>query len=143
MTWVVIVSLVFASVVKIAITSMPTPVVKWIVSRFAIHPELDVEQTIVEVKEKELEKEQAIQLINAFNKGTFLEKYYIYPGTEGAFLLERKKQAPIVFKTFVGKKVTVLSVFCYKDQVDVIKETKKNTVAYSLLSEELQSLSIK
>lgn len=141
MTWIVIISIIVVSALKILITCLPTPVVKWLLDRFATHPELNSEHVTVTVDGKKLENESKDNIINDFNKGTFLKSYYVHPGNQESYLKPENSGTPIVIEVKMGKRNVELFVYCYKDRVDVVKHYKKKITAYSILSDDLQKYS--
>lgn len=138
MTWIVIVSIIVASAIKILITCLPTPIVKWLLNKFATHPELNPEHVTVTVEGKQLDGESKDKVINEFNKGTFLKSYYVHPGNQESFLHPEHGKTPVVIEAIMGKQQIKLYVYSHKDHVDVVKTYKKKIVAYSMLSDSLQ-----
>lgn len=135
-----IVSFLLAAI-KIILTCMPSDLVDWILSKFALHPTLESKDVKVTYNGKHLEPEEKIKFTDSFNEATFLKKYYIFPGNEPLFLNPETDVSPIVIDMKRGKKTITLSVFCYADHVDVVKQYKNKVVAYSLRSDFLQTLS--
>ena len=80
---------------------------------------------------KILENEDKTQIIDAFNEAIFMEKHYIFPGTEELFLHPENSEPPFVIDTNSGKKKVRVFVYRYKDRVDVVKQYKKKVVAYT------------
>ncbi|MED4284848.1 YfmQ family protein [Priestia megaterium] len=138
MTWVVILSIVVVSALKILITCLPTPVVKWLFSKFEVHTSIDLNAKVT-VGGKEIIGEVKEGLIVNFNKGTFLKKYYIHPGSEQYFLHPGGEGTPIKIDTQIGKKQVVLLLYKYSDRIDVVKQYPKKMIAYSIHSDELQN----
>jgi len=138
MTWVVVLSLVLISLVKILMTCMPTGVVEWLINKFKLHAELNEANAIISINGKPLTVEDKKQVINYFNEATFLERYYIWPGNEDMYLYPGNGVTPIVIDTKVGKMDARLLVFSYADHIDVVKQYKKKVIAYSVLSDGLQ-----
>ncbi len=137
MTWIVVLSIIVASALKLLITTMPTPVVKWFLGKFELHSKLDSSDVTIEKGGKKLEGEQKQKFISDFNEATFFEKYYVHPGNEHDFLHPENAETPYVIHYKRGKKDVQLSVYSYKDHVDVVKQYKKKVEAYSLLSDKL------
>ena len=138
MTWVVILSIVVVSALKILITCLPTPVVKWLVSKFEVHTSIDLDAKVT-VGGKEIVGKVKEELIDNFNKGTFLKKYYIHPGSEQYLLHPEGGGTPIVIHTKMGKNDVELKLYKYNDRVDVVKQYQKKIIAYSIHSDELQN----
>lgn len=141
MTWTII-SIILISFLKILVTCLPTGLVEWLIKKFETHSKLNVENITLTIDGKQLEGEDEIKVIKDFNEAIFLKKHYIYPGTEEAFLNPEDSETPIVIDTKTGKKDVRLFLYRYNDRVDVVKQNKKKLVAYSLLSENLQNLSV-
>lgn len=138
MTWVVILSIIVVSALKILITCLPTPVVKWLVNKFEVHKSINTDAKVT-LGDKEIVGEVKERLIASFNKGTFLKKYYIHPGSEQYFLHPKGGGTPIKITTQIGKKEVVLLLYKYSDRIDVVKQYPKKIIAYSIHSNELQS----
>ncbi|WP_042455825.1 YfmQ family protein [Neobacillus dielmonensis] len=135
--WIVIISL-----IKILITCMPTGVVEWITSKFEVHPKLNEADVTLTIEGKTLEGEGKSQIIRHLNEAAFLEKHYIYPGTEDQFLHPENNGTSIIIDAIRGKQVVRLFVFCNEDQIDVVKQYKKKLTAYSLRSDHLQKSTV-
>lgn len=138
MTWIVILSIVLVSALKLTITCLPTPVVEWLVNKFKVHPTLQTENTSLMIDGKSIEGEEKETFIRMFNEATFIKEHYIYPGNEHYFLKPESGPTPIVVTTTIGKKEITIFVFCYLDHVDVVKQMKKKMIAYSIFSDKLQ-----
>ncbi|MDO3660293.1 YfmQ family protein [Bacillus sp. C28GYM-DRY-1] len=141
MTW-TIVMLILMSVVKIVITCLPTGVMEWLLSKFAVHAKLSDENAVLSLNGKRLEGEEKQKVIDQFNKAVFLEKYYIYPGDEERYLHPENGGTPLVIDMKKGKRDVKLFVYSYDDHIDVVKQYKNKVIAYQLLSESLQKQSL-
>ncbi|PQZ57311.1 MULTISPECIES: YfmQ family protein [Bacillus] len=128
-TWFIVTLFIFGAL-KVLVSSMPTSVVESIISRFELHQKLDEENTTVSLDGKNIEGEMKLQVINDFNEALFLDKHYFPPHGEGM---------PIIIETKKGKRIITLSIYSYKEHVDVIKQYKKKAVAYRLRSKSLQT----
>ncbi|PFK33112.1 hypothetical protein COI93_18800 [Bacillus cereus] len=128
-TWFVVMLVIFGAF-KIIVTSIPTSVVESLISRFALHPQLNAGDVTVTIDGESLEDEEKIQMIDQFNEAIFLEKYYFPPQSSGT---------PIVIHMKNGKNDLSYSMYNYDDHIDVVKQYKKKVVAYSLRSKELQN----
>lgn len=128
-TWFIVTLFIFGAL-KILVSSMPTSVVKSIISRFELHQKLDEENTTVLLDGKNIGGEMKLQVINGFNEALFLDKHYFPPEGEGI---------PIVIDTKKGNKEIRFSLYSYEEHVDVIKQYKKKVVAYRLRSKSLQT----
>ncbi|PFN24183.1 YfmQ family protein [Bacillus cereus] len=129
-TWFIVTLFIFGAL-KVLVSSMPTSVVESIISRFELHQKLDEEHTTVSLDGKNIEGEKKTQVIHEFNEALFLDKHYFPPRGEGT---------PIIIETKKGKRIITLSIYSYEEHVDVIKQYKKNVVAYRLRSKSLQTL---
>lgn len=138
MTWIVVLSIIVVSALKLLITTMPTPVVKWFLGRFELHSKLAPSHVSIKKNGKILEGEEKDKFIANFNEATFLEKYYVHSGNQQYFLHPENAKNPYVIDAKRGKSNVKLSVYTYKDRVDVVKQYKKRIEAYSLLSDPLQ-----
>ncbi|MGG1678283.1 YfmQ family protein [Neobacillus sp. NRS-1170] len=139
MTWTVL-SIILISMVKIAMTCLPTGPVNWLIRKFEIHSKLSEENVTITIDGKRLEGADKIQIINDFNEATFIKQQYIYPGTEEFYLYPENHRTPIVIETKYGKKDMTIYLYHNKDQVDVVKQYKKKVIAYSLFSDRLQNV---
>ncbi|MEA1009006.1 YfmQ family protein [Bacillus cereus] len=128
-TWFIVTLFIFGAL-KVLVSSMPTSVVESIISRFELHQKLDEEHTTVSLDGKNIEGEKKTQVIHEFNEALFLDKHYFPPHGEGI---------PIIIETKKGKRTITLSIYSYEEHVDVIKQYKKNVVAYRLRSKSLQT----
>jgi len=142
MTWGVILSIVLLSLIKLLMTCLPTGTVEWILSHFETHSKLNDKNVTITIDRKQLEGKNKAQFIHFFNQAIFIEKYYIWPGTEQRYLNPENGGNPIIIDTKRGKKDIQLFVFLYEDRVDVVKQYKKKVVAYSLHSDSLQDSQI-
>ena len=128
-TWFVVMLVIFGAF-KIIVASIPTSVVESLISRFALHPQLNAGDVTVTINGEPLEDEEKIQMIDQFNEAIFLEKYYFPPQSSGT---------PVVIHMKRGKNDLSYSMYSYDDHIDVVKQYKKKVVAYSLRSKELQN----
>ncbi|OIK05663.1 YfmQ family protein [Bacillus sp. MUM 13] len=142
MTGLALVLTILFGLLKILISCLPSDAVKWITGKFEMHSKLNDANTVVTFEGKHLESEDAAQVIDFFNKGTFLEQYYIFPGNEQMFLHPENGGTPLVIDTKKGKKDVRLFLYSNSDHVDVVKQYKKKVVAYSLRSDSLQNRSM-
>ncbi|MCM3773681.1 YfmQ family protein [Priestia aryabhattai] len=142
MTWIVVLSIILVSALKILVTCLPTPVVKWLMTKFQLHPTLDDQNVTITVDGKHLEGKDKIQVIDYFNKATFFKQYYVHEGNKDYYKHLEDSETPLVIDTKKGKNDVRLCVYSYHDHVDVVKQYKKKIIAYSLLSDHLQKQSI-
>ncbi|MFP7159228.1 YfmQ family protein [Priestia aryabhattai] len=138
MTWGVLLSIIVVSALKILITSMPTPVVKWLLGKFELHSKLAPSTVSITREGRVLQGEEKKQFINEFNKATFLNKYYVHSGNKNYFLSPDSTENPYIIDMKKGKHSVRLVLYFYKNQIDVVKLYKKKVEAYSLLSEHFQ-----
>lgn len=124
MSWVFIVLLIVASLIKVLAASAPSGVVDKVGKRFQLHPKLSYDAT-VKRDGKALSEEEAQLIIDQFNQANFLEKYYYAPAPEGV---------PYEIETKQGR----FLVYPYPDRVDVFKYQKKKVSSYSLRSKTMQ-----
>ncbi|WP_284035510.1 YfmQ family protein [Neobacillus sp. 114] len=141
MTWTAAVIIVIGVTFKL-LMSPPSAVVGWVVSKFALHPQLDSKNITITFNGKYLEEVEKISLINYFNEANFLKKYPIFPGNEKLFLHPETNVIPFIINVKRKKKEVNLFLYCYNDRVDVVKQWKKKVASYSLSSEHLQKLTI-
>ncbi|MEH7097220.1 YfmQ family protein [Neobacillus vireti] len=141
MMWTII-SIILISLLKILVTCLPTGTVEWLIKKFETHSKLNVENITLTIDGKYLNGEEKIKVINEFNEATFIKKHYIFPGMEEVILKPEDSKTPIIINTKTGKKEVRLFLYRYNDRVDVVKQYNKKLVAYSLLSENLQKLSV-
>ncbi|MFP3918908.1 YfmQ family protein [Lysinibacillus telephonicus] len=141
MTWTAVLLIVGGILLKL-LTSPPSAVVGWVVSRFALHPKLDSKYATITFNGKQLDEEEKNKLINNFNEALFLERYHIFPGNEEIFLHPETNVNPFVINVKRRKKEVNFFVYSHDDHVDVVKQRKKKIASYSLSSEYLQEFSI-
>lgn len=125
MSWVFIVLLIVASLIKVLAASAPSGVVDKVGKRFQLHPKLSYDVT-VKKNGKPLSDEETQLIVDQFNEANFLEKYYYAPAPEGV---------PYEIETAQGR----FLVYPYPDRVDVFKYQKKKVSSYSLRSQTMQS----
>lgn len=141
MTWTALAIIVGGILLKL-LTSPPSAVVGWVVSKFALHPKLDSKYVTITFNGKHLDEEEKIKLIDYFNEALFLERYHIFPGNEEVFLHPETNVVPFVITVKRRKKEVKLYVYNYDDHVDIVKQRKKKVASYKLTSEELQKFVI-
>ncbi|MFJ6413268.1 hypothetical protein CHI12_06170 [Terribacillus saccharophilus] len=124
MSWVFIVLLIVASLIKVLAASLPSGVVDKVGKRFQLHPKLSYDVTVKRDGEV-LSAEETQLIIDQFNEASFLEKYYYAPAPEGV---------PLEIETKQGR----FLVYAYTDRVDVFKYQKKKVSSYSLRSQTMQ-----
>ncbi|PAD22294.1 YfmQ family protein [Terribacillus saccharophilus] len=128
MSWVFIVLLIVASLIKVLAASLPSGVVDKVGKRFQLHPKLSYDVTVKRDGEV-LSAEVAQLIIDQFNEASFLEKYYYAPAPEGV---------PFEIETKQGR----FLVYPYTDRVDVFKYQKKKVSSYSLRSQTMQGQAV-
>lgn len=129
--------LILLSLIKVLPTVLPLGTVEWIMRKYEIHSKLSVNNPI-RVNGKELDGNEKQLLIECFNEAIFMEKYYIYPGTEHLYLPPEKDGTPVVVDTKIGKSDVKLYLYNEGTSVDVVKQFKKKLVAYNLSSDKLK-----
>ncbi|MFC7687046.1 YfmQ family protein [Ureibacillus sp. GCM10028918] len=138
MTWTAFL-VILAGILLKMLTSPPSALVSWVLSKFALHPKLDPNEVIITFNEKQLEVEEKIKYIDSFNDATFLERYHIFPGNEEKFLHPNINIIPFVINVKRRKKEANFFVYCDDDNILVVKQWKKKVASYSLRSENLQN----
>ncbi len=138
MLWTVIV-IVVVSALKLLITCLPTPVVEWLHSKFKLHPTLSIDSAVVKRNGSTIEGEEKTQIIEAFNKATFLDQYYVHDGNRTHYLNLEQNETPVIIHSVHGKHTFELFIYSYSDHVDVVKKFKKKVLAYRILSDEFQT----
>ncbi|MGD6818774.1 YfmQ family protein [Metabacillus sp. 84] len=128
-----IILLIILAGLKVVLASPPTFVVEWMLSKFAMHPKLEEPATTVTFDGKHLEGHDKAQFIDQFNEAIYYDQYEELPSNDGK---------PLIIDTKKGKKDVRLFVYIYNDRIDVIKQYKQKTAAYSLLSDSLQERSM-
>ncbi|MFB5250463.1 YfmQ family protein [Bacillus mycoides] len=128
-TWFIVLLVVFGAF-KIIVSSLPNSVIESIISRYETHPQLDEENVTVTINGNSLEGEKKSQIINDFNEGLFLDRYYAPPQNEST---------PLIINAIRGKKDFTFYIYSHEEHVDVVKQHKKKVIAYSLRSKNLQN----
>ncbi|WP_045521292.1 YfmQ family protein [Neobacillus niacini] len=141
MTWTIALLVLLGIVIKM-VTSPPSAVVKWITSKFALHPKLNSKDVTVTYIGEHFVEEEKNRFIDYFNEATFLKQYDIFPGKEKLFLHPETHVTPFVINVKRGKKDSKIFVYCFADYVYVVKQYKKKVVAYNLRSDNLQKFTI-
>jgi len=138
MVWTIL-FLILISLVKVLPTVLPLGAVEWIMSKFATHTKLDDQKVSVIIDENSLDHEEKMVFIKYFNEAIFMEKYYIYPGTEQSFLPPEKIGKYIIIDAKIGN--NDVRLYLYNDErnsIDVVKQFNKKVVAYNIHSDKLQ-----
>ena len=141
MTWTTIVIIVIG-IILIFMTSPPSALVEWGLSKFTIHPKLDSKDISVLYNGTHLEEEEKIRFNNYFNEAQFVERNHIFPGNEKLFLYPETTVIPFVIKVKRIKKEMDFFIYIYDDHVDVVKQWKKKVASFSIKSEYLQNFTI-
>ncbi|MED0962508.1 MULTISPECIES: YfmQ family protein [Bacillus] len=128
-TWFIVLLVVFGAF-KIIVSSLPNSVIESIISRYETHPQIDEENATITINGNSLEGDKKSQIINDFNEGLFLDRYYAPPQNEGT---------PLIINAKRGKKDFIFYIYGHEEHVDVVKQHKKKVVAYSLRSKNLQN----
>ncbi|MER2121059.1 MAG: YfmQ family protein [Solibacillus sp.] len=141
MTWTAVLILFVGILIKM-LTSPPSAVVAWVVSKYALHPKLDSKDITVTFNGKSVGEEEKIRFINYFNEANFLERYHIFPGSEDLFLNPDSNVIPFVINAKSKNKEINFFVYTYDEHIDVVKQWKKKIASYSLSSENLQEFTV-
>ncbi|MGI8385193.1 YfmQ family protein [Robertmurraya sp. P23] len=137
MVWTIL-FLILISLVKVLPTVLPLGAVEWIMSKFATHAKLDDQGVSVTIDGHSMDHEEKVVFIKYFNEAIFMEKYYIYPGTEYSFLPPEKNGKHIIIDAKMGNIDVRLHLYNDKNSIDVVKQFKKKVVAYNIHSDKLQ-----
>ncbi|MGE7666955.1 YfmQ family protein [Ureibacillus composti] len=141
MTWTAALIVLGGILLKL-LTSPPSAVVGWVVSKFALHPKIDSNYITVTYNGRQLNKEDQDQLVDYFNEALFLERYHIFPGNEELVLHPETDVIPYIMTFKKGKKEVTFFVYNYDDHVDIVKQRKKKVASYRITSDELQNFTI-
>lgn len=136
MTWGIIILLVVTSFAKL-LTAPPNIVVMWLTKKYAMHQKLVVNDVTITHDGKELTGKEKEEFSEGFSEGSFLEKHYIFPGNEESFLHPETDVKPYIIEMKQGKKDITLYVYKNEKNYDVVKQSKKKVISYSLFSPEL------
>ncbi|MCG3419649.1 YfmQ family protein [Oceanobacillus jordanicus] len=139
MTWTTVLVIVGGIILKL-LTSPPSALVGWLLSKFELHPKLESNDITVAINGKHLQEEEKNRFTDYFNEAHFLKSNHIFPGNEELFLHPETNVIPFIINVKIRKREMNLYVYCYDDQVDVVKQWKKKVTSYSLRSEYLQKL---
>ena len=137
MTW-TFAFVIIAGILLKFLTSPPSALVGWVLSKFELHPRLDSEDVTITFEGKRLDGEEKNRIINSFNDAQFLNRNHIFPGNEALFLHPDKNCiSHIIYQKRKNKEVT-FHIFSYVDHVDVVKQWKKKIASYTLDADYLQ-----
>lgn len=137
MFWTIFI-LIILSLLKVLPTVLPLGTVEWIMRKFETHSKL-TEDSSITIDGKELEGNEKERFIECFNESIFMEKHYIYPGTEHLYLPPEKKGNPIIVQTKMGKSDIRLYLYEVNNSIDIVKQSDKKIVSYNVSSNKLQS----
>lgn len=70
MTWTAVLILIVGILIKM-LTSPPSAVVAWVVSKYSLHPKLDSKDITVTFNGKSVGEEEKIRFTNYFNEANF------------------------------------------------------------------------
>ncbi|KKB40873.1 hypothetical protein QY96_02251 [Bacillus thermotolerans] len=115
---------------------------KWVLSKFAIHPNFNAKEVTVIFSGEPLEEDEKVRFINYFNEARFLKEYEIFPGNEDLFLHPKTDVVPFVIHAKKNNKDVTIFVYSYDDHIDVVKQHKGKVASYSLRSDELQEFTV-
>lgn len=139
MTWTAFLIIVIGIFFKM-LTSPPSALVEWVISKFTLHPKLDSNEVRITFNGVNLEEEEKSEFINFFNKAVFLERNHIYPGNEEKFLHPETSVIPFVINVKRKKKEVNFFVYCEDENIFVVKQRKKKVASYSLKSDHLKEI---
>lgn len=139
MTWTAFVIIILGITLKM-LTSPPSAVVNWLLSKFALHPKLDAKDVSIIFNGEYLEGEEKIRFTDCFNKALFLDRNHIFPGDEKLFLNPDTNIIPYIINIKDRKRNMKFYVYCEDDQIFVVKQWKKKVASYNLSSTNLQNL---
>jgi hypothetical protein len=137
-----IIIIIVLGTIFIFLTTPPSALVGWILDKFALHPKLDSKDITVTFNGTHLEEEEKIRFNDYFNEAQFLERNHIFPGNEKFFLNPETDVIPFVINVNNRKKEMNFFVYSHGDNIDVVKQWKKNVASYSLRSEYLHKFTI-
>lgn len=105
----------------------PNALVKWVTDKFELHPQIS--DAAIHFNGVSIKGKEKVQVIDAFNKALFVERY--------GFLPERNV-LPLIINIKKDKNNMNFFVYSYDDHVDVFRKKKKKLIAYRLISQSLQ-----
>lgn len=138
MTGTALILTIVIGVIKVLATCLPSGVVERLLRKYEMHAKLSEANTTVNFDGTRLEGQEKAQVIHDFNEAAVLKKYYIFPGNESLFLHPENGGIPYVIETKKGRKDVKMFVYRYHDHVDIIKQSNKKVIAYSVYSDSLQ-----
>lgn len=130
--------LILISLIKVLPTVLPLGAVEWIMNKFATHAKLNDQEVSVTIDGHSMDHEEKVVFIKYLNEAIFMEKYYIYPGTEQSFLPPEKNGKYIIIDAKMGNKDVRLHLYNDKNSIDVVKQFNKKVIAYNIHSDKLQ-----
>lgn len=138
MTWTAFVIIILGITLKM-LTSPPSAVVNWLLSKFALHPKLDAKDVSIIFNGTYLEEEEKISFTDYFNQALFLDRNHIFPGNEKLFLCPDTTSIPFIIHVKNHKRNMKFYVYCEDDQIFVVKQWKKKVASYNLSSTNLKN----
>lgn len=122
------------------LTSPPSAVVNWLLSKFSLHPKLNAKDISIIFNGAYVEGEEKIRFMDYFNQALFLDRNHIFPGDEKLFLCPDTPIIPFIIHVKDRKRNMKFYVYCEDDQIFVVKQWKKKVASYNLSSANLQNL---
>ncbi|GIO23968.1 YfmQ family protein [Oceanobacillus sp. J11TS1] len=141
MTW-TFALIIIAGILLKFLTSPPSALVGWVLSKFELHPRLESEGITITFDGKHLDEEEKNRFLDSFNNAQFLNKNHIFPGNEALFLHPDTNNIPHVIYLKRKNKEVTFHVFSYEDHVDVVKQWKKKIASYTLDADYLQKSAV-
>ena len=132
--------IIVAGILLKMLTSPPSALVEWVISKFTLHPQLNPNEVIITYNGQSLESEEKLKFIDYFNEAVFLERNHIYPGNEEKFLHPETSVIPFVINVKRRKKEVNFFVYCEGENIFVVKQRKKKVASYSLKSNRLEDI---
>ena len=140
-TWITIM-IVLAGIVLKLLSSPPSALVAWVLSKFALHPKLNSNEVLIKFDGKSIEGEEKNKFIDHFNEAVFLERNHIFPGDEKKYLHPETGQIPFIIHDKSRKKELNFFVYCEAEKIFVVKQKKNKVASYNLKSDNLHHFNV-
>ncbi|WP_170289406.1 YfmQ family protein [Metabacillus lacus] len=139
MTITFIATIAILSALKVAVASIPTSTVDWLLRKFELHHKLSEENADISFEGRAVQGAEKANIITAWNESLFLEEYYVHSGNREYYSNPSHGISPIEIVLDTGKTPVMFHVYQHAEYVDVVKQVKSKVRAYKIKAEMLHN----